>query len=309
MSKRKTGVPPPGGQPLARLLAVALWLGSAIAQPLWAIEVIDATGRRVQLERPAERIVALAPHTVENVFAAGAGDKLVGAVSYSDYPEAAKAIPRVGSYQAWSLEAIIARHPDLIILWGSGNSLEALPALQRLGIAVYISEPRRLEDIPATLRAIGQLADTSAVAERHALDFEQRLVALREQYGRQRELSVFYQVWNDPLQTVNGEQYLSDVIALCGGRNIFADSSHIAPRISVEAVLARDPEVIIASGMGASRPDWLDEWLAYPSLQAVRQRALFFIHPDLLQRPTTRLLQGAEQMCRQLAGLRESTRH
>ncbi|GAB3278383.1 cobalamin-binding protein [Parahaliea aestuarii] len=285
----------------AGLFALLLALAGSAA---WAVEVIDATGRTVHLEQPAQRIVALAPHVVENAFSAGAGERLVGAVSYSNYPAAARDIPRVGSYQAWSLESIVAKNPDLVLMWGSGNSLEGLPALEQLGIAVYISEPKRLEDIPATLRAIGQLAGTGDVAERNALAFEEKLARLRENVATGPARRVFYEVWNQPLQTINGDQYLSDVITLCGGRNIFADSPHIAPRISVEAVLARDPEIIIASGMGDARPEWLDDWQAYPHLTAVRNKALFFIHPDLLQRPTTRLLDGAQTLCEQIASQR-----
>lgn len=283
-----------------RCLQFALALLTLLSPALQALEVVDAAGRKVALPQPAQRIIALAPHTVENAFSAGAGDRLVGAVSYSDYPEAARDIPRVGSYQAWSLESIVAQRPDLVLLWGSGNSLDGLPTLEKLGIPVYISEPKRLEDIPATLRAIGVLAGTSDVAEPRARAFEDRLDTLRRQYGEKERLSVFYEVWNQPLQTLNGEHFVSDVITLCGGHNLFADSPHIAPRISLEAVLARDPQVIVASGMGAARPDWLDDWLAYPNLRAVREKALFFIHPDLIQRPTTRLLQGAEQLCRKL---------
>lgn len=281
-----------------------LWLLLCCGLPAFAaLEVTDFAGRQVRLEQPAQRIVALAPHTVENAFAAGAGDKLVGAVSHSDYPEAARDIPRVGSYQAWSLESIIAQQPDLVLMWGSGNGLDGLPTLERLGIPVYVSEPRRLEEIPRTLRAIGLLAGTGEVAEQRANAFERELKRLRREYGREQPVSVFYEVWNKPLQTLNGEHYISDVIALCGGRNVFDDADYLAPKINVEAVLARDPQVILASGMGAARPEWLDEWQAYPHLRAVRNRALFFIHPDLLQRPTTRLLQGARTMCEQLATL------
>lgn len=285
------------------MMRYCCWLLLCCSLPAAALEVTDFAGRTVTLERPAERIVALAPHTVENAFSAGAGDKLVGAVSHSDYPAAASDIPRVGSYQAWSLESIIAQKPDLVLMWGSGNGLDDLPTLERLGIPVYVSEPRRLEEIPRTLRAIGQLAGTAAVAEQRAREFEEELARLRAEYGREEPVSVFYEVWNTPLQTLNGEHYVSDVIALCGGRNIFSDASYLAPKINVEAVLERDPQAILASGMGAARPEWLDDWLQYPHLQAVRNRALFFIHPDLLQRPTTRLLQGARQMCEQLASV------
>ena len=283
--------------PLRWLILILLCQSNAIAA---GIEVEDFLGRTVRLENPAQRIVALAPHTVENTFSAGAGAKLVGAVSYSDYPDAARTIARVGSYQSWSLESIVALQPDLVLLWGSGNSLEALPTLERLGINVYVSEPRKLQQIPRTLRAIGALAGTEQHSELAAREFERTLADLRSRYGRKTPLSVFYEVWNSPLQTLNGDHFVSDVIELCGGKNLFDDAPYLAPRVSLEAVLKRNPDVIVASGMDAARPEWLDEWRAYPGLNAVHNGALFFIHPDLLQRPTTRILMGARQLCEQL---------
>ncbi|MFV0476536.1 MAG: cobalamin-binding protein [Parahaliea sp.] len=265
-----------------------------------AIEVIDFAGRNIILEKPARRIVALSPHTAENTFSAGAGDYLVGVVDHSDFPEAAKTIPRVGNYKAWSLESIIASQPDLVLMWGSGNGLATLPALERLGIPVYVSEPQHLDQIPQTLRAIGKLAGTSEVAEVAADNFENGLRSLRNRHQRSTSISVFYQVWNQPLQTLSGEHYISELIALCGGYNIFADARVLAPKISIESVLKHNPDVILASGTGSLRPAWLDEWLAYPHLEAARKKQLFFVAPDLLQRPTTRLLQGARELCRQL---------
>jgi iron complex transport system substrate-binding protein len=133
---------------------------------------------------------------------------------------------------------------------------------------------------------------------------ESEIESLRNRYSSRRSLGVFYQIWNDPLQTVNREHLISEVIALCGGNNVFGDASALAPRISVESVLLRNPDAIIASGMGEARPEWLDQWRAYPSLQAVAADALFFINPDHLQRPTARILLGAQQLCQQLNQLR-----
>lgn len=265
-----------------------------------SIKVSDFAGRDVTLPAPARRIIALAPHIVENTFSAGAGERLVGVVSYSDFPPAAAKLPEVGSYQAWSLEAIVAQRPDLVLVWASGNGKDSLAMLQRLGIASYVSEPRRLEDIARTIRDIGVLAGTSEQAETEASRIEQGLEELRARRGHRADVSVFYQVWNQPLQTVNGEHLISDVIDLCGGRNIFAQERAIAPRVNIESVLARDPQVIVASGMDSARPEWLDDWLQYPSMRAVRDGNLFFVHPDLLQRPTARILQGARQLCRHL---------
>lgn len=268
------------------------------------ISVTDFTGRSVTLESPAKRIVALAPHMVENAFSAGAGDRLVGVVSHSDYPEAAKHITQVGNYQSWSLETIVKLKPDLVLMWSSGNGMKSLPSLERLGLNVYVSEPRDLQDISATIRAIGELAGTQPSAEAEAQRIEKGLAELAAQYRVDTPVSVFYQVWNKPLQTLNGDHLISDIIELCGGRNVFADAASLAPKINLESVLERNPEAIIASGMGEARPEWLDEWKSYPSLTAVRNNALFFVQPDHIQRPTARILQGARSLCANLASMR-----
>jgi len=275
-----------------------------LAIPASAITVQDFAGREVSLAQPARRIVALAPHIVENLYSAGAGDRLVGVVSYSNYPAQAVEIPRVGSATAFSMEQIVALQPDLVVMWGSGNGMRTLTQLQELGIPVYVSELRRLSDVPGSIRRLGRLAGTTTVSEREALRIEEELNTLQSRYIGRKRLGVFYQIWNEPLQTVNGEHLISEVIALCGGRNIFSDASSLAPRISLESVLLRDPDAIVASGMGEARPEWLDQWRSYPSLSAVRSGALFFINPDHVQRPTARVLLGAERLCRQLDSLR-----
>lgn len=268
------------------------------------VSAIDLRGREVQLSEPAKRIVALAPHIVENAYSAGAGDKLVGVVSYSNYPESAKKIETVGNYQSWSLEAIIAQRPDLILMWGSGNGLGALATLERLGIPIFISDPRKLQDIPYTIRAIGKLAGTQSVSEPEALRVEREIATLRSIYSEKMPLSIFYQVWDNPLQTLSGEHIISGVMKLCGGYNAFEDAVSLAPKIGLESVLHRNPTAIVASGMGAARPDWLDDWKRYPSLYAVKNNGLFFVHPDHIQRPTARILLGAKTLCEQLDTMR-----
>jgi iron complex transport system substrate-binding protein len=269
-----------------------------------AVTVQDFAGREVTLQQPAQRIVALAPHIVENLFSAGAGEQLVGVVSYSNYPAAARAIPEVGSYNAFSLEQIVALQPDLIVMWGSGNGMRALSRLEPLGVPVYVSELRRLEDIPESIRRLSILAGTETPGEAEARRIDAELQRLRERYASQPTLEVFYQIWDEPLQTVNGEHLISEVIALCGGRNVFSDAASLAPRINIESVLLADPDAVVASGMGEARPGWLDAWRRYPSLAAVRSEALYFINPDHVQRPTARVLLGARRLCEQLDELR-----
>ncbi|MDD3450379.1 MAG: helical backbone metal receptor, partial [Gammaproteobacteria bacterium] len=173
-----------------------------------------------------------------------------------------------------------------------------------LGIPVYVTELRRLEDIPATLERIGILAGTPAGAGAAAAAFRDGVEALRRRYAGRSPVRVFYQIWDSPLMTVGGDHLISSVIELCGGRNVFADQAALAPAVDVESVLVRDPEAVVASGMAAERPEWLDAWRRWPGLCAVRNEALFLIHPDLIQRPTPRILEGAERLCTDLDRVR-----
>ncbi len=281
---------------LKKWMVLALWCATLPLQA--AVSVQDDTGRTVSLPHAAQRIVSLAPHVTEQLFTIGAGEKIVGAVDYSDYPEEAKAIPRVGGYSRLDLERILALQPDLVVGWQSGNDVRTIERLQALGLAVYLSEPRRLPDIANGMARLGMLVGKPEKAKQQAEAFRQRLEGLRRQYADKKERTLFYQIWNQPLMTVSGQHLINDVITLCHGRNIFAELEVLTPTVSQEAVLAADPEVIIASGMGKERPEWLDDWKAWPQLQAVKAGRLYVIDPNIIQRATPRLLQGAEQMCR-----------
>lgn len=260
------------------------------------VSVVDSRGEAVSLPAPAERIVALAPHLAENLFAAGGGGRLVGTVAYSDHPAAARDVPQIGGYNALSLEAIVALQPDLVLAWGSGNGAAIVRRLETLGIPVYVDEVRDLARIGETLTHLGRLAGTPAQGEAAAAALADGFAALGPPPGSRR-LRVFYQLWHDPMQTVGGNHLISAVIERCGGENLFADVPSLAPRVSREAVLARDPEVIIASGAGRETPPWLAEWRRFPRLSAVAADALYGLNPDLIQRPTPRLLDGARAVC------------
>ena len=285
-------------------LIALLWVGvvfGAVAE----IQVDDSLGRKLVLEKPATRVISLAPHMTEVAFAAGAGAQLIGAVSYSDYPEAAKAIPRVGSYDNVSYETLVALNPDLVLAWRSGNGDEVIKRLESLGLTVYVDESKTLEDVARSVRAVGKLTGNEAVAEAEARAFLQKLSQLRETYSTRQEVGVYYQIWDEPLLTLNGDHLISDVVRLCGGRNVFADSPVLVSRISVESVIRVDPQVIIASGMDKARPEWLDKWREWTSMTAVKNNQLYFVPPDVLQRHTPRIIEGASLMCEKLQLARE----
>ena len=269
------------------------------------LTVVDDTGATVTLAQPAKRVVSLAPHVTEMLFAVGAGRQIVGAVDYSDYPEAAKAIPRVGGYNAIDLEAIVALEPDLVVAWRSGNAEAAVEKLKQLGLNVYFSEPRLLDDVATDVERLSVLTGHVTEGQRAASGYRAELKRLQQRYAGAAKVRVFYQIWNRPLMTINGQHLIGRVIELCGGENIFAALPTLAPHVDLESVVLANPDAIIASGMGAERPEWLDEWRRWPQLAAVKSDSIFVIQPDIINRHSPRILQGAAQMCGQLQEVRK----
>lgn len=285
---------------LPRLLLLAGLLSASSLLRAGTVEVLDDVGTTLRLAQPARRIVSLAPHLTETLFAAGAGERIVGSVEYSNYPPAAAKIARVGSYSQIDLERVIALRPDLIIAWQSGNAAAHVDRLRALGFPVYVSQPDRIEEVASEIERLGVLAGSAPVAGRAAASFRRRLAALQKRYSRQPPVPTFYQIWKQPLMTVGRRQIISDVIRLCGGENVFGTLETMAPTVTVEAIIAADPEAIVASGMGEQRPDWLDDWQQWTAITAVARGNLFFVPPDLIQRHTPRLLDGAELLCQHL---------
>lgn len=271
-----------------------------------AVEVVDDEGVRVSLPLPAQRIISLAPSLTELLFAAGAGDKLVGVVEYSDFPAAAQSLPIIGRFDLLDLESILQLDPDLVVAWQTGNPRASVARLRELGLTIYMAEPKDLDSIPSHIERLAILAGTESVAAQKANEFRRELKLLRDRYQNKAPVSTFYQVWDVPLITAGGNELINDIITLCGGENIFADIDLVAPKVNQEAVLVRNPAAIIASGMDIERPEWLDDWKRWPSLTAVAENNLFFVPPELLQRHTPRALLGAKQMCEQIDQARDS---
>jgi len=281
---------------MMRLLLVSLLLSVTI-MAFAAISVVDDNGNTINLSAPAQRIITLAPHATELLFVIDAGDRLVGTVEHSDYPPAALRIRRVGAYNALDLEVILALQPDLIIGWRSGNNPVQLEKLQALGIPVFISEPRHLQDIPDTAKRLAILAGTSRQARDFIQQFEQQFTSLQQRYAKRRPVKLFYEVWHQPLITINGEHLISDIIQLCSAVNIFADVPVLAPTVSIEAVIKAAPDIIVTGGSHTDRGEWRADWQHWSQLPAVAHDQLYFINPDLLQRHGPRILQGVEQLC------------
>jgi iron complex transport system substrate-binding protein len=275
-----------------RLFAVLLFCGAALAHA--AVHVTDDYGNRVSLPAPATRIVSLAPHLTELLYAAGAGPKVVGAVAFSDFPPEARALPRVGNDALIDLEAVLALRPDLIVAWPNPGTVRAVNRLAELQLPVFRSEPRELEDIAGTISRLGILSGTELQAERAAAAFRARAAELERRYSRRPAVRVFYEVWDRPLITVNGDHVISKVIRLCGGENVFAGLPGIAPQIDREAVLRANPKVIVGSDAIS-----LEDWKAYPVTAQLHR-----IPAALIERHTPRILEGAERLCGILEGAR-----
>lgn len=251
---------------------------------------------------PARRIVALSPHLAELAYAAGAGGRLVGAVEFSNHPEAARDLPRVGDAFRIDVEALAALRPDLVLGWPSGNSPAALGRLRGLGYRVVELEPRRLADVGDQIEAIGRLAGTEPEAQRAARAWRDGLAALQARYAGARPGRVFYQVAPQPLITVTREHFIGEAIELCGGENIYADVPGLTAVVSVESVLAAAPDAIVANdytpgpGSPASGTP-LDAWRSWDRLPAVSHARLHVLDPDLMSVPGPRLLKGITQLC------------
>jgi len=269
-----------------------------------SIEVIDDRGVSIQLAQPAERIISLAPSLTELLYVAGAGDKLVGVVEYSDYPEEALSLPLIGRFDRFDIERILELKPDLVVAWLTGNPRSTIEGLERLGLTVYVAEPKFLDSIPNQLEKLGQLAGTEGQASEAIDAYAEKLTSLVNRYSATAPVRVFYQVWDRPLMTAGGAELTNDLIELCGGINIFGELTALAPKVNLEAVVLRDPELIVASGIDERRPAWLDTWDEWPSMTAVANRQVVFIDPDLTQRHSPRVLQGAEILCQQIAAAR-----
>ena len=277
------------------------YLPVGIAAADTPLSLTDDRGRSIRLEHFARRIISLSPNITELVYAAGAGDRLVGVSSRSDYPAAAKAVPEIGGAAGLDLERIVMLQPDLVIAWRSGNAAD-IDRLEKLGLPVFVTETTRLEDIPRLLRLIGHLAATSTQTEAAARAYETELQQIKRSYAGRQRVSVFLLIWHQPLMTVNGDHIISDIINLCGGINIFASMSSLAPAISAESLLQVDPHAIISGVLAESGT--VELWQQFPQLRAVRNNHLFFVHPDLLHRQTPRMLQAVKTVCEQLDRVR-----
>ncbi len=283
----------------AALLAGLLSLATAHAE----LRVTDDSGAEVVLAHPAQRIVSLAPHLTEQLFAIGAGARVVATTEFADYPPAAQALPRVARAHSVDLEQVAAARPDLIVTWGSGFPPATQAALRRLGVPLFISEPGSLDRIATSLLRLGVLTDSPA-APAAAQRFRSAIELLRSRYADRRQITVFYQIWQQPLMTLGGTHVLSEALRLCGARNVFEQLAPIAPQVSIEAVLAADPQMIVTAEPGGHDRGALALWQRFGSLRAVAGGQLFTLDADRINRHSPRLVEELATLCESVDAVR-----
>lgn len=271
------------------------------------IIVTDDLGREIVLQAPAKRIVSLAPHNTENLFTAGAGEQIVGTVDHSDFPAQALDIPRVGNYKQLNIEAILGLKPDLVVAWSSGNTDESVQRLIDLGLTVFYSEPATFEQIISNIERFARLTGQSENAAPRIADMRKTYRALQDEYAGKAPVNVFYQVWDQPLITLNREHSVSHAFAVCSGVNVFADEPTIAPRINIEGVIDKNPQLILLAGHDASQSSgWVDSWSNWHSIDAVENHQVKHIDANTINRPTRRFIEGTRKICELIEDARQN---
>ena len=271
------------------------------------IDLIDDTGAHLSLPGPARRIVSLAPGATEMLFAAGAGPRLVATVAYADQPAAARKVPRIGDSNAIDMERLLQLRPDVVVYWPGGNNAAQIAQIKRLGFVLYGQQVNRLGDLGVSLRRLGELAGSASAAQQRAAQVDAQLVRLRAQYSKRAPVSALLETWNQPLYTVGGQQLMSDALSVCGAVNVFGDLPQLSPAVQVEAVLTRNPDLIIAAAPPGQGAQWLQAWRKFPSLKAVRSGNLLDFDDQALSRLGPSVLDATANLCARIDAAR--TRH
>ncbi len=282
-----------------RLLRIycLLWL-STFSFTAFAEKIEPKTEQSFKAEiSKAQRIIALAPHIVENLFAIGVGDKVVATTEHSDFPAQANDIPRIGNYARLKIEKILTFDPDLIIAWRTGNPSDDLARLKQLGLKIVYSDPIDLSDVAKELRFFGELTGSEKQAELKAQFFENKLLSIQDKYKNKKEISVFYELWSRPLTTIANNAWPQQILNACGATNPFINSKTDYPQINVEQVVLSKPQLIIQpQSVGEMNADAID-WQQWQEIPAASNKLLVEPNSDKLHRMSARLLNELEKLC------------
>ena len=270
-----------------------------------SISVTDDAGNAITLSGPVHRVISLAPALTEIIYHVGGGNRLVGTVEHSDYPAAARNIQRIGAHDRFDFETILALQPDLILAWASGNPANQLSRLEKLGLLIYRAEPGTLESLASTIQQIGKVVGKADEGVARSQELLIQANGIKQEFSHRQNLTVFYQVWHDPIITLNGNHIVSQMLRSCGATNLFSDLPDIAPVVSLESVIKRNPEVIVVGGTPEGAPKWLKNWEAWSHITAVARGHLYSVNADLLHRHSPRIILGLRKLCETLDQARQ----
>jgi iron complex transport system substrate-binding protein len=257
------------------------------------------TGRDVTLAASPQRIVSLVPSVTEILYALGAEHLLVGVTDFCDFPPEARRRPKVGGMVAPSLEAIIALRPDLVIATNEGTREDTFTQLSRVGVPVYLVAAHHVADVTSLMRRLGELTGREAAAGPLVAGLEQRIEAVKKAVLPLARPRVLYVLWPEPLIVPGRGAIVTELIQLAGGQSLTADDPDAWPRYSLEAAVAKSPEVILLANHGAGTGAVaVDKWKRLTSLPAVKSGRLLSVNGDLLHRYGPRFVDGLEQLAR-----------
>ena len=268
--------------------------------PSWSGTFTDALGREVTLAGSPKRIIPLAPSLTEILYYLGLGERVAGVTEYSYYPPDAKVKPSVGSYIDPNIEKIISLSPDLVIGTKDGNLPGSVYLLEQARIPVYVVNPRNVRDAISTIDEIGGLCGVSEKARQSVDKLNKRLETVQNAVAARKKPLVFLQINISPVMTVNKNTFHNDLIKLAGGINMTADEPITYPRISIEEVIRKKPDIIIISSMerGGEFEKARQDWMKWTSIPAVKNNRVYLIDSDLIDRPSQRIIDGLEAMAR-----------
>ena len=265
-----------------------------------------------------KRIITLAPHLSELVDSAGGSERLVGVSAFSNHPTSVKQLPITSDARSIDLEKMKSLRPDLIIYWRGGTSESQIQSIKKTfnkDVQFIAVEPKKLSDIATDIETIGKVLGTDPIAKKNADALRLKITELRNTENNQnkqnnsenisqRKVRVFYQVWAQPLMTLNKDHIISDIIQRCGGEQLFANEKVLVPTVSREAVIKANPEIIFtAVDNQKMASDW-SMWTSFPQLAATKNKAFVDLDGDIISRPSPRIMQGAQKICAEINRLR-----
>ena len=273
-----------------------------------SVSAVDSLGRTITLETPAEKVISLAPHNTEILFYIGAGKKIVGTVHYSDYPEAALKIPRIGGYDKINLEQIITLKPDLVVAWKSGNDTRSVKRIEQLGFPVFYSDDHNIKGIAATMESLGKLTGLATQSLKLKKEFLNRYQALQDLNKNKAPIKIYYEVWQSPRYTLGGTHFSAEIFKICGGQSLFDDVAEKAPIVSLEAIITRNPQVILTGDRHGEQSllELRGQWQQWPQIDAVKNQHIYYVDADIYTRSSPRALDAAEDLCSILDRVRPS---